>query len=64
MIISIKKCGMKLLIYSQPVQPLKFKNDNLIPHFTGHVNTYTCWDQSWTILVKMVTDVWFEELSV
>ena len=27
------------------------------PHFTGHVITYTCWDQGKTMLVKGATDV-------
>ena len=25
---------------------------SLIPHFTVHVITYSCWDKSWTMLVK------------
>ena len=28
---------------------------NFIPHFTGHVITYPCWDWSWTMLVKGAT---------
>ena len=38
---------------------------NFIPHFTGHVITYPCWDWSETMLVKGlqiekidVTQVW------
>ena len=29
-----------------------------IPHFTGHVITYPCWDSSYIILVKEVNEVY------
>ena len=47
MITSSVKCGMKLLIHVQTsmLQPLQFGNDKkFIPHFTGYVITYPCWN--------------------
>ena len=45
------KCRVNLFIYSQCSTVWKWMN-KFIPHFSGHVISHTCWDQSWTALVK------------
>ena len=46
--------GIELLIYSQTSNSAEVWEliSKSIPHFTGHVITHPCSDESWTILAQ------------
>ena len=48
---------MKLLIHSKTSTATPLKLGNVIPHITGYVITYPCWNQSSSMLVKGAPDV-------
>ena len=35
---------------------------NFIPHFIGHVITYSCWDYSWSILVNGAAGRYYKQM--
>ena len=55
MITSVIQYGMKLLIHSQAEVWEWIRN--FVPHFTGHVTTYPCWDYISTMVVKGTPDI-------